>query len=116
VDRRQDPLNDNVCDPGYPAPLKNAIDHLYRKWACKPALIVSYGSRGGDKCPRRLREILTGLNMRLTVGMPGPRLSRDHIVANYGVVDPKRDFAEQVDEVDGALRELAELRAAESTA
>ncbi len=101
---------------GYPAPLKNAIDHLYREWAGKPALIVSYGSRGGDKCARQLREILAGLDMRLTEAMPGLRLSRDRIVANDGAVDPERDFAEQVGEVDEALRELAQLVAAASTA
>ena len=101
---------------GYPAPLKNAIDHLYREWSGKPALIVSYGSHGGDKCARQLREILTGLDMRLTQAMPGLRLSRDRIVANDGAVDPEREFAEQVGEVDDSLRELAELCAAERTA
>ena len=33
-----------------PAPLKNAIDHLYREWKGKPALLVTYGGHGGDKC------------------------------------------------------------------
>ena len=99
---------------GYPAPLKNAIDHLYREWKDKPALIVSYGSHGGDKCARQLREILGGLDMRLTAAMPGLRLSRDRIVANDGVVEPERDFADQVAEVDDALRELAEICAVES--
>ena len=99
---------------GYPAPLKTAIDHLYREWAAKPALIVSYGSHGGDKCARQLREVLSGLNMALTEAMPGLRLSRDRIVANDGVVEPETDFAEQSAELDDALRELAEIRAAES--
>ncbi len=26
---------------GYPAPLKNALDHLYQEWAGKPAMIVT---------------------------------------------------------------------------
>jgi NAD(P)H-dependent FMN reductase len=94
---------------GYPAPLKNAIDHLYREWKDKPALIVSYGSHGGDKCARQLREILGGLDMRLTAAMPGLRLSRDRIVANDGAVEPEQDFAEQAAEVDDALRELGEI-------
>ena len=34
---------------GYPASLKNAIDYLFREWNDKPAIVVSYGSRGGDK-------------------------------------------------------------------
>jgi NAD(P)H-dependent FMN reductase len=33
---------------GYPAPLKNAIDHLYKEWLGKPAVIVTYGGHGGD--------------------------------------------------------------------
>jgi NAD(P)H-dependent FMN reductase len=94
---------------GYPAPLKNAIDHLYREWKDKPALIVSYGSHGGDKCARQLREVLGGLDMRLTTVIPGLRLSRDRIVADDGAVEPERDFADQVAEVDDALRELAEI-------
>ena len=32
---------------GYPAALKNAIDHLYREWRGKPVLIVTYGGHGG---------------------------------------------------------------------
>jgi NAD(P)H-dependent FMN reductase len=98
---------------GYPAPLKNAIDHLYREWSGKPALIVSYGSHGGDKCARQLREVLGGLDMRLTAAMPGLRLSRDRIVANDGAVEPERDFVDQTAEVDDALRELAEIGSAQ---
>ena len=100
---------------GYPAPLKTAIDRLYREWAGKPCLIVTYGSHGGDKCARQLREVLGGLNMVLTEAMPGLRLSRERIVANDGVVEPEQDFADQTGEVDAALRELAERRPATST-
>jgi NAD(P)H-dependent FMN reductase len=32
---------------GYPAALKNAIDHLYKEWQDKPAVIVTYGGHGG---------------------------------------------------------------------
>jgi NAD(P)H-dependent FMN reductase len=28
---------------GYPAALKNALDHLFKEWNGKPAVIVSYG-------------------------------------------------------------------------
>jgi NAD(P)H-dependent FMN reductase len=40
---------------GYPAPLKNAIDHLHLEWSGKPAMIVTYGGRGGGKCAEQLR-------------------------------------------------------------
>ena len=34
---------------GYPAGLKNAIDYLFHEWKGKPAMVVSYGGRGGTK-------------------------------------------------------------------
>jgi NAD(P)H-dependent FMN reductase len=55
---------------GYPAALKNALDHLYREWATKPAMIVSYGFHGGGKCAAQLREVLEGLHMRPAATRP----------------------------------------------
>src|SRR5580698_2938604 len=49
---------------GYPAPLKNALDHLYKEWAGKPAMIVTYGGHGGGKCAKQLRQVLKGLHMK----------------------------------------------------
>jgi NAD(P)H-dependent FMN reductase len=49
---------------GYPAPLKNALDFLYAEWGGKPASCVTYGTRGGNRGARQLREVLTGLHMR----------------------------------------------------
>ncbi len=46
---------------GYPAPLKNAIDHLYKEWAGKPAMIVTYGGHGGSKCAAQLRQAFAEL-------------------------------------------------------
>ncbi|HEY2709638.1 MAG TPA: NAD(P)H-dependent oxidoreductase [Caulobacteraceae bacterium] len=94
---------------GYPAPLKNAIDHLYREWKAKPALIVSYGSQGGDKCAAQLREVLGGMGLSLTGASPGLRLARARIEANDGAVEPDVDFDAHRDEVRAALRELAAL-------
>ena len=78
---------------GYPAPLKNALDHLYKEWSGKPAMIVSYGSRGGGKCARQLRQVLKGLHMKPVAAMPGFRLSKESIKANSGVIDPERALA-----------------------
>ncbi|KAJ7704967.1 flavoprotein-like protein [Mycena rosella] len=50
---------------GYPAALKLALDALYYEWAGKPALVVSYGSRGGGKAAGQLKQVLTGLHMRV---------------------------------------------------
>lgn len=48
---------------GYPAALKNAIDHLYGEWGGKPALIVSYANRGGGKAAAQLKQVLDGVHM-----------------------------------------------------
>jgi NAD(P)H-dependent FMN reductase len=47
----------------FPAAVKCAIDHLFHEWAAKPALIVSYGKRGGSKANAQLRQVLLGLRM-----------------------------------------------------
>jgi NAD(P)H-dependent FMN reductase len=94
---------------GYPAVLKNAIDHLYREWKDKPVLIVSYGARGGDKCAAQLREVMGGMGVRLTEATPGLKLGRDRVAANDGAVEPDTDFAEQCEEVEAALAELVGL-------
>ena len=94
---------------GYPAPLKNAIDHLYREWSGKPAMIVSYGGHGGGKCAAQLRQVLDGLEMRTVATMPGLRLARDAIEANAGTIDPAVAFAGHR---DGLLQGYAELAAA----
>jgi len=48
----------------FPASLKNALDYLYHEWVGKPAVIVTYGSRGGGKCAVQLTEVLLGLRMK----------------------------------------------------
>jgi NAD(P)H-dependent FMN reductase len=45
---------------GIPAGLKNAIDYLFHEWSGKPAMIVSYGGHGGDKCAAALKIVLGG--------------------------------------------------------
>ncbi len=99
---------------GYPAPLKNAIDHLYAEWRGKPALLITYGSRGGDKCAAQLREVLGGLNLRLTDTTPGLRLARERIEADDGAVEPETDFEAHREELAAALRELVGISAANS--
>lgn len=59
---------------GYPAVLKNALDHLYREWGHKPAAIISYGATGGGyRAAEQLRQVLVELRMvpvREQVGIP----------------------------------------------
>jgi len=56
---------------GYPASIKNAIDYLYTEWKGKPAMVVSYGGRGGGKAAVQLGQVLQGVRMRVAPTMPG---------------------------------------------
>jgi NAD(P)H-dependent FMN reductase len=49
---------------GYPAPLKNALDHVYSGWNHKPVAFVSYGgSSGGVRAVQQLRQVAIELQM-----------------------------------------------------
>ncbi|KAK3936415.1 flavoprotein-like protein [Diplogelasinospora grovesii] len=51
---------------GIPAGLKNAIDYLFNEWKGKPAMVVTYGGHGGDKCAAQLKTVLGGgIDMRV---------------------------------------------------
>jgi len=49
---------------GYPAPLKNALDLLYREWHGKPIGFVSYGGvSAGIRAVEQLKQVVLGLGM-----------------------------------------------------
>ena len=49
---------------GYPAVLKNALDHLYREWNGKPVGFVGYGGPGGGvRAVEQLRQVVVELSM-----------------------------------------------------
>jgi NAD(P)H-dependent FMN reductase len=49
---------------GYPAPLKNALDHLFNEWQRKPVGFVSYGAAsGGARAVEQLRQVTIELEM-----------------------------------------------------
>ena len=87
--------------------LKNALDHLYKEWSGKPAMIVTFGGHGGDRCAAQLREVCTALHMALVAASPGLILPRAQIVANTGEIDPPALFAAHHDQVQQAFGELA---------
>lgn len=48
---------------GYPAALKNAIDHCYVEWRAKPVGFVSYGGlAGGTRAVEQLRQVFGELH------------------------------------------------------
>jgi NAD(P)H-dependent FMN reductase len=48
---------------GYPASLKNAIDHIFPEWHRKPVAFVGYGNVGGARAIEQLREVVVELEM-----------------------------------------------------
>jgi NAD(P)H-dependent FMN reductase len=92
---------------GYPAPLKNALDHLFHEWAGKPAMIVTYGGHGGGRCAEQLRQVVGALHMAPVATMPALVLPRAHVEANTGEIDPGAVFGSQMDELKAAFSELA---------
>jgi NAD(P)H-dependent FMN reductase len=92
---------------GYPAALKNALDHLYGEWAGKPVMIVTYGGHGGDKCAEQLQQVCEGLHMTPIATKPGLRLARERIEANSGEIDPEAEFAGHLTDLRQAFSELA---------
>lgn len=64
---------------GYPAPLKNALDHLYAEWHAKPVAFITYGGHGGTKCADQLRQIAQALELKPTSTAPAISIPRDKI-------------------------------------
>ena len=92
---------------GYPAALKNAIDHIYHEWKEKPAVIVSYGGHGGTKCAAQLRQVTEAVHMRPMPTMPAITLPGE--VIRGAPLDPAKDFkSDEAELVRQAIRELSD--------
>ena len=48
---------------GYPAVLKNALDHLFAEFNRKPVAFVGYGNVGGARAIEQLRQVVVELEM-----------------------------------------------------
>jgi NAD(P)H-dependent FMN reductase len=89
---------------GYPAALKNALDHLYAEWNHKPLTFVTYGgSAGGVRAAEQLVQVAVELKMaplrpQVHIPMAGRIFGRD----GTGEVERRH-----VDAANVALRELA---------
>lgn len=65
---------------GIPAPIKNAIDHLFHEWSGKPAATVSYGFiDGGASATKHLTDVLNWLKMDIVEPQVNIQLSQDHL-------------------------------------
>ncbi|WP_218831846.1 NADPH-dependent FMN reductase [Bordetella genomosp. 10] len=90
---------------GYPAVLKNAIDHLYREWREKPTMIVTYGGHGGTRCDRQLRRVAAAVGMSVVPTTPTLRLP-DPVIREGAMLDPDRHFQDAIPKVTRAFMEL----------
>lgn len=63
---------------GYSAPLKNALDYLFKEWNYKPVAFVSYGGvAGGTRSAQMLVQVVTALKMMpLTESVHVPNFSK----------------------------------------
>jgi NAD(P)H-dependent FMN reductase len=93
---------------GYPAVLKNAIDHLHREWRDKPAVIVTYGGHGGTKCSEQLKQVAGAVKLRLVPTTPALVLP-EAVIREGAALDPNRDFNQHLTSVQTALAEMADL-------
>jgi NAD(P)H-dependent FMN reductase len=92
---------------GYPAVVKNAVDHLYHEWRNKPAAIVTYGGHGGGKCAEQLRQVAESVKMRVVPTAPGIWLP-EGVIREGASFDPERDFGSYVGSIQNALVELSD--------
>lgn len=91
---------------GYPASLKNALDHLYEEWKGKPAVIVSYGHRGGVRAAEQLHQVLLGLHMAPVSVRPALIFNSHMFDAQERLADPASAFAQYESAMLQAVQEL----------
>ena len=116
----------------YPAAMKNTVDYLYHEWKGKPAVIISYGTRGGGRaaeqlkqvlhlvfvcgnsscakfamsmsCPALLFQVLTGLRMQVIPTI----LTESHIVSGMTDASIAEHFAPHINDVQFLAKLLEE--------
>jgi NAD(P)H-dependent FMN reductase len=89
---------------GYPAVLKNALDHLYKEWEGKPLMLVTYGGHGGDKCAKQLRIVAKGLHMKTVRTAPALAITRAQIMG--APFDAESDLKKYVPKLQKAWKQL----------
>ncbi len=94
---------------------KNAIDYLLNEWKGKPLSIVSYGAAGGSQASQQVKDILSGMGLRVTetrpqLGFADARAEMGAILSEGKVSDEsKAKWLGQADEIIKAAEELKEL-------
>ncbi len=101
---------------GYPAVLKNALDHVVRAWRHKPVGFVGYGGPGaGIRAVEQLRQVVIELEMvpsRHQVAIPNVYMAFDATGRLTSPAGPDRQAAAVLDELAIRSRSLSHARAA----
>ena len=110
---------------GYPAVLKNALDHLYYQWNDKPVGFVGYGGiAGGIRAVQQLRQVVVELGLaqvRTQVLIPkvfaafgddGQPADAMHSTTASALLDEVADWARMLQEKRNADASATELASA----
>lgn len=101
---------------GYPAVLKNALDHLVRPWRHKPVGFVGYGGPGaGIRAVEQLRQVVIELDMvplRHQVAIPNVYLAFESDGTLKDPTGPDRQAAALLDELALRAHTMAGMRTA----
>lgn len=86
---------------GYPASIKDALDHIYKEWNRKPVAFVGYGGiAGGARAVEQLRQVAVELQM-------APTRTAIHIPMVWEAFDEKGMPKHNMDgQVDGLVADL----------
>ncbi len=91
---------------GYPAGPKNALDFLYDEWKDKPATMVTYGTRGGNRGAAQLSTVLQGLEMRQLRDHLEVKVTHDDLDADWqitGIGALMAPYQEQTKAIDAQM-------------
>lgn len=94
---------------GYPGVLKNALDFLYFEWRDKPATMLTYGTRGGNKAAAAFSGVLNGLHMRVLDTHVEAITTDDDVDADWQLIDVERTLAPTTETLRKIDTELTEL-------
>jgi NAD(P)H-dependent FMN reductase len=97
---------------GYPAPLKNALDFVYREWNHKTCGFVSYGgASGGTRAVQQLKQVTQGLQMAspveaVTIPMFPKHLKDGTFVSAEPLENAAHALLDALAKLTGALKTL----------
>lgn len=89
---------------GYSAPLKNALDYLFKEWAYKPAGLVSYGGiSGGLRAAQMIKQVMSALKLVPVMEAVALPFVAQHI-DDEGVFQPTESLNPQAKAMFGELQ------------